>query len=64
MTKTKQDNPKCVMCHKELGRADIEKIVAICLNPKCPNFSLLCIPEEQIYKFINENEKNRNKKKL
>lgn len=46
------EKPKCCQCHKELGRADIEKIVGLCLNPACPNFSLLCIPEDTISDFL------------
>ncbi len=50
--KNKKGNiPLCVMCFKELGRVDIKKIVAICLNPACPNFSLLCLPEDTILRF-------------
>lgn len=53
-----KDIPLCVMCRKELGRADIKKIVAVCLNPACPNFSLLCLPEETILKFeVKENNR-------
>lgn len=50
--------PTCVMCRKELGRAEIEKIVAVCFNPACPNYSLLCIPEDTILRFEVE-ENNR-----
>ncbi len=52
MKKTKNpDIPKCCMCHEELGKCDINKIVGVCLNPACPNYSLLCLPEETIENF-------------
>jgi len=51
-----KDSHLCVMCHQELGRCDIEKIVGVCLNIECPNYSLLCLPEETIELFKKENK--------
>ena len=48
------NKPKCVMCHKELKNMSIEISIGIytenffCTNPKCPNFTLLCVLEETI----------------
>ena len=51
--KLNKNIPQCVMCHKNLAKCDIEKIVCVCVNPACPNFSLLSIPEDTIYEYTN-----------
>jgi hypothetical protein len=46
---TKIEGFLCCMCHKTLGVFDSLELVPsfyICVNPVCPNYSLLCIPEE------------------
>jgi hypothetical protein len=43
--------PLCVQCGKGLALCDLGSLVGCCINPKCPNYSLMCIIEESILKF-------------
>ena len=44
--------PRCAQCGVILGKCDIERIVCVCMNPRCPNFSLLSIPENTIKEYL------------
>ena len=42
----------CTQCGKGLLFCEIEKVVCVCVNPACPNYSLLCLPEKTIENFM------------
>ena len=44
---------KCCKCDKKLARVDVERAVCVCLTFSCPNYSLLCLPQDTIDDFIN-----------
>jgi len=50
----------CLQCHKQMDmiikEPNLTSCISVCDNPECPNYGLLCISEEMMYKSFNDNK--------
>ena len=38
----------CIQCHKEINKCTVEGNFNVCIEPDCPNYGLLQVPENKI----------------